>query len=64
MKRISEFNEVLNKVLALTEGTTTECELLTPGSAERIRCEGKLLALHQVIGLFLEIDSRKFGGPW
>jgi hypothetical protein len=53
--RISEFNAVLNAVLALTEATTTECELLKPGSIERIQCEGKLLALHQVIFFFLEI---------
>jgi hypothetical protein len=64
VKRISEFNEAFEKVLALTEATTTECELRTPGSVERIQCEAKLLALHQVIGFFLEIDSRRFGGPW
>lgn len=60
MTRISDFNAVLDKVLALTEATTTECELLKAGSVERIQCEGKLLALHQVIGFFLDIDSRKF----
>jgi hypothetical protein len=57
---LSEFNTVLNQVLVLTEATTTECELLKPGTVERYKCEGKLLALHQVIGLFLEIGSRKF----
>jgi len=59
--RISEFNNVLNQVLALTEATTTECELLPLESAERYRCEGKLLALHQVIGFFLETDRRESG---
>lgn len=61
MRRISEFNTVLNQVLALTEATTNECGLLPLESVERQRCEGKLLALHQVIGFFSEIDSRKFG---
>jgi hypothetical protein len=47
--RLSEFDTVLNQVLALTEATTTECALLPPESVERYRCEGKLVALHQVI---------------
>jgi len=60
MVQLSEFNTVLNQVLALTETTTEECERLRPGTVERWKCEGKLLALHQVIGLFLEIHTRKF----
>jgi hypothetical protein len=59
--QISEFNTVLNQVLTLTEATTNECALLPLESVERLRCEGKLLALHQVIGFFLEIDRRNFG---
>jgi hypothetical protein len=59
--QISEFNTVLNQVLTLTEATTGECAMLPPESIERYRCEGKLLALHQVIGFFLEIDRRKCG---
>jgi hypothetical protein len=59
--QLSEFNTVLNQVLRLTETTTEECERLKPGTIERCQCEGKLLALHQVIEYFLEIDSRKFG---
>ena len=59
--KISEFNAVLNQVLTLTEATTGECALLPLESIERYRCEGKLLALHQVIGFFLEIDRRTFG---
>jgi hypothetical protein len=59
--QISEFNTVLNQVLTLTEATTSECALLPPEGVERHCCEGKLLALHQVIGFFLEIDRRTFG---
>ena len=58
---LSEFNTVLNQVLALTEATTTECGLLPPESVERYRCEGKLIALHQVIEFFLATDRQKFG---
>jgi hypothetical protein len=58
---LSEFNTVLNQVLALTEATTTECGLLPPESAERHRCEGKLVALRQVIEFFLAIDRQEFG---
>jgi len=61
MPRLSDFNTVLNQVLSLTEATTTECGLLPPESVERYRCEGKLVALHQVIEFFLEIDRRDFG---
>jgi hypothetical protein len=61
MTRLSEFNQVLNKVLTLTEATTTECSLLKPDTVERYQCEGKLIALHQVIEFFLDIDRRKFG---
>ena len=61
MTQISEFNTVLNQVLTLTEATTSECALLPLESVERYSCEGKLVALHQVIGFFLEIDRRKFG---
>jgi hypothetical protein len=60
MPPLSEFNTVLNQVLALTDATTTECGLLPPDSAERYRCEGKLVALHQVIEFFLAIDRKKF----
>jgi hypothetical protein len=59
--RLSEFDTVLNQVLALTEATTTECALLPPESVERYRCEGKLVPLHQVIEFFLAIDRREFG---
>jgi hypothetical protein len=58
---LSEFNTVLNQVLALTEATTTECGLLPPESVERYRREGKLIALHQVIEFFLATDRQKFG---
>jgi hypothetical protein len=58
---LSEFNAVLDQVLALTEATTTECGLLPSESVERYRCEGKLVALHQVIEFFLAIDRQKFG---
>ena len=61
MTQISEFNTVLNQVLTLTEATTSECALLSLESVERYGCEGKLVALQQVIGFFLEIDRRKFG---
>lgn len=61
MTQISEFNTVLNQILTLTEATTSECALLPLESVERYRCEGKLVALHQVIGFFLEIDRRKSG---
>ena len=61
MSPLSEFNAVLNQVLALTEATTTECGLLPAESVERYRCEGKLVALHQVIEFFLAIDRQKFG---
>lgn len=61
MPRLSDFNTVLNQVLSLTEATTTECGLLPPESVERCRCEGKLVALHQVIEFFLAIDRRDFG---
>jgi hypothetical protein len=57
---LSEFNTVLNQVLALTDATTTECGLLPPDTIERHRCEGRLLALHQVIEFFLAIDRQKF----
>jgi hypothetical protein len=57
---LSEFNTVLNQVLALTEATTTECGLLRPDSVERHRCEGKLVALHQVIEFFLAVDRNQF----
>jgi len=56
--QLSEFNTVLNQVLTLTETTTEECGRLKPGTIERCQCEGKLLALHQVIEYFLEIDRR------
>lgn len=59
MTQISDFNSVLDQILTLTEATTTECGLLKPGTDERVQCEGKLLALHQVIGFFLEVDQRK-----
>jgi hypothetical protein len=58
---LSEFNTVLNQVLALTEATTTQCGLLPPDSVDRHRCEGKLVALHQVIEFFLAIDRQEFG---
>jgi hypothetical protein len=58
---LSEFNTVLDQVLALAEATTTECGLLPPESIERHRCEGKLVALHQVIEFFLSIDRQRFG---
>ena len=61
MSPLSEFNTVLNQVLALTGATTTEYGLLPPESVERHRCEGKLVALHQVIELFLAIDRQTFG---
>ena len=61
MSPLSEFNTVLHQVLSLTEATTTECALLPPESIERHRCEGKLVALHQVIEFFLAIDREKFG---
>lgn len=61
MAQLSEFNTVLDQVLALTEATTTECGLLPLESIERHRCEGKLVALHQVIEFFLAIDRQKFG---
>lgn len=61
MPRLSDFNTVLNQVLSLTEATTTECGLLPPESVERYRCEGKLVALHQVIEFFLAIDRRESG---
>ena len=35
---LSEFNTVLNQVLALTEATTTKCGLLLLDSIERHRC--------------------------
>ena len=57
---LSAFNAVLDQVLALTDATTTECGLLPPETVERYRCEGKLVALHQVIELFLAIDREKF----
>jgi hypothetical protein len=56
---LSDFNTILDQVLSLTDATTTECGLLPPDSVERYRCEGKLLALHQVIELFLAIDRQK-----
>jgi len=59
---VSQFDHVLNKVLSLTEATTTECARLPLDSAERLRCEGKLLALHQVIEFFMELDGDAFGG--
>ena len=59
--QLSEFNTVLNQVLALTETTTEECARLEPGTMDRWQSEGKLMALHQVIGFFLEIDTRKSG---
>jgi hypothetical protein len=59
--QISEFNTVLNQVLTLTESDDQRVCSLAPESVERHRCEGKLLALHQVIGFFLEIDRRTFG---
>jgi hypothetical protein len=34
---------------------------LLPDSGERHRCEGKLVALHQVIEFFLEIDRSESG---
>lgn len=61
MTQMSGFNQVLNKVLTLTEATTTECSLLLPDTPERYQCEGKLIALHQVIEFFLEIDRRAVG---
>jgi len=61
MSALSEFNTVLDQVLALTEATTTECGLLPVDSAERYRCEGKLMAPHQVIEFFLAIDRQNFG---
>lgn len=61
MSPLSEFNTVLNQILALTEATTTECGLLPPETVERYRCEGKLVALHQVIELFLAVDRRNSG---
>ena len=61
MSPLSEFNNVLNQILALTEATTTECGLLPPETIERHRCEGKLVALHQVIELFLATDRRRSG---
>lgn len=60
MSPLSEFNAVLDRVLALTDATTTECGLLPPETIERYRCEGKLVALHQVIELFLAIYREKF----
>lgn len=63
MAQLSEFNAVLNRVLTLTETTTEECELLKPGTIERWQCEGKLLALHQVIEYFLDIDRRGASAP-
>jgi hypothetical protein len=62
--QLSEFNTVLHRVLTLTETTTEECERLKPGTIERWHCEGKLLALHQVIEYFLEIDRQKFGAAF
>jgi len=59
--QLSEFNTVLNRVLTLTETTTEECERLKPGTIERWQCEGKLLALHQVIEYFLDADRRRLG---
>jgi hypothetical protein len=56
---LSEFNAVLNQVSALTEAITTEWGLLPPESVERHRCEGKLVALHQVIEFFLSIDRQR-----
>ena len=61
MSPLSEFNNVLNQILALTEATTTECGLLPPETIERHRCEGKLVALHQVIELFLAVERRNSG---
>jgi hypothetical protein len=58
---LSKFNTVLDQFLALAEATTTECALLPPDSIERHRCEGKLVALHQVIEFFLAIDRQQFG---
>jgi hypothetical protein len=60
VSQLSEFNTVLNQVLALTETTTEECARLKPGTIERWQCEGKLMALHQVISFFLEINTRRF----
>jgi len=57
---LSDLDTVLNQVLALTDATTTECGLLPPESIERYRCEGKLVALHQVIEFFLAIGRKKF----
>jgi len=61
MSPLSDFNTVLNQVLALTEATTTECSLLPLDSVERYRCEAKLVALHQVIEFFLAVDRNNFG---
>ncbi|HEY6129990.1 MAG TPA: hypothetical protein VIW23_17595 [Candidatus Acidoferrum sp.] len=61
MSPLSEFNAVLNQVLSLADATTTECSMLPPDSIERYRCEGKLVALHQVIEFFLATDRQKSG---
>jgi hypothetical protein len=53
--QLCEFNTILNRILAFTETTTEGCARLQPGTIERWKCEGKLLALHQVIEYFLEI---------
>src|SRR5262249_9569665 len=59
--QLSGFNTVLNRVLALTETTTEECACLKLDTVERWQCEGKLMALIQVIEYFLEVDRREFG---
>jgi hypothetical protein len=59
--QLSGFNTVLNRVLVLTETTTEECARLKLGTVERWQCEGKLMALEQVIEYFLEADRREFG---
>lgn len=61
MAQLSEFNTVLHQVLSLMEATTEECASLKPGTIERWHCEGKLMALQQVIEYFLETDRRKLG---
>ena len=60
MAPLSDFNNILNQVLVLTEATT-EFALLPPQSVEWHRCQGKLVALHQVIEFFLAIDRQDFG---
>jgi len=56
--QLSEFNTILNGVLAFTEITTEECARLQPGTIERWKCEGKLLALHQVIDYFWSLGGQ------